>query len=984
MSPAQRLAGIVMAYGARPEVDDDGVVSWEDEIHVGLAGVPCLVRAVLDGDEIFLQLGCLMVDGDPDRLETLEEPSPPLTALYVDVDDETDEGAESADEELWLVAEGTADVRAGPSGIRHVVLSAQALVGELAVAGILRMVDALELDDSISRRTAMLEGLKARRPQDALDAAADLAARCRELGDAWAAALFDLAAADVAHEMGDISLCWELTEPAWSVLGQPVADAMVASAYAKALSGLGRHQEAVALLERTEREAPDRSQALLARGNRGVMYATWGRLPEAIDLLESALADPAMAEDHRADLSVQLAELKRTIGAGAGADPRSTVDLLDGADRILNDVAARLQESTNRRALEESAQDMEADVARLRARWHLLGRSQRARLLMIEGGIAMARGDRDDAGRRMRMAARLAEDGGDPSVARWAANLAASFGAGPAAPGPNAEPRERLMFHFNRGYWSLAGVTTEAEARPTAATALESVLAAVKVLDEERHRFAAMTDRRSWAELGARAFELALGLAVMLDRPSLVVELLERLRSQGVPVPHDVPPPGPAVAFTVSAAAEEDDTVHPISATLNELLVGSPLFATISGVSEIVDPPFGETLRLTDVVAAIAGPNAWWWSCHTFGRRVYWAVRSPDGELAVGRKDEDEVDIDLPRVASRFTTPRTAAAWAEHPLVEDRSRTRDVLLGDLATALLPPPLAAAARAAASAAQPLRLVWSPPPALGNVPIGLLPLGGGVGHRLLHGAIVTIAPPASLVPQVPAPAPAAAHPEAVVVGEGLEFADRLLGSGGLRTPAERVLGTAGDLEAQPPRASALATSASVRAFWSDPRHRLCLYYGHIDPGRPGRPDTSSLRLSDGDGGAPLDIGALLSGHRAGAPEAMVLCGCSSLGPASIGSGEWWGFSVGLLWQGSRQVIGSMWSLFDCAGTAQFAADLVARMRTGEDPAACLHRLQLEWLRAWEEGSGSFTGSAHDRHPTLWAGWAVTGVRGGPSLE
>ena len=67
-------------------------------------------------------------------------------------------------------------------------------------------------------------------------------------------------------------------------------------------------------------------------------------------------------------------------------------------------------------------------------------------------------------------------------------------------------------------------------------------------------------------------------------------------------------------------------------------------------------------------------------------------------------------------------------------------------------------------------------------------------------------------------------------------------------------------------------------------------------------------------------------------------------------AVGTGEWWGFGVALLWQGSRQVLGSQWDLVDRPGTSAFTVELVTRLRNGTDPALVLHQLQLEWLTAW----------------------------------
>lgn len=946
MTPSEHLASLALSLGLPAAVGEDDVVEWEDELILERAWYGVLVRAVVEGEAVHLRLGCPLLDCDLERLDAVEDVPEPLLGLYADLDDELED---EDDPTLWLVVEATVDLAAGAAGLHRVRDAAEALIADLAVVGTVRITDACEIDPSIAAALEMLQGLKARRPLDALDSTLELADRSRNVGDFVTAAKLDLAAADVAYELGRSTLCWGLTEPAWLVLGAPEADAALASAYAKALAARGDLSGGLEVLERTERLAPDRPGSRLARGNRAVLLLSAGRFPDAIPLLESVVADPDTDEDHRTDFAEQLAEARRSIGVPEGAGAPLTMDVLNSADWQLNDLAARVQE-LRMASLEEDLGEIESAGALLRARWDLLGPGQRARLLIVEAAVALARGDRDEAGRRLRMAARTGEEAGDALVTGWAASAEAAFRPETAAPATSGDPRERLMYHFNRGYWALRDMRSVGDIED----GLRSALEAVKVVDEARHRFTSLADRKTWAHLGARAYEVGLAVATVLGRSSVVVELLERLRAQGLPVPPDLAPLGPALLLPVGPLSENGEQAPAVGAVLRDLLVGAPAVATVSGGED-------GTVRLAEVVATVAGPGAWWWACHTFGRRVYWAVRSPDGTVAVGAKTEDRVAVDLDRIGSRFTTPRTPAAKADHPMVGDRAGTRDGLLAELAEAVLPPVLADAARAAAAAGRPLRLVWAPPPALGGVPVGLLPVGGG--FRLLHGAVVTLAPPTSLVAEaVGRPPRSGPRRERIVVGSGIAHAGALLGA--LDAPA-----------------APEATPAEVRRRWADGEDGLCLYYGHVDPGRPGQPLTASLRL----GSSALDVGALLGPERLGAPDVVVLCGCSSLEPSSMGSGEWWGFGVGLLWQGSSAVIGSLWSPYDCPATVAFAAELVAGLRSGEEPAVVLHRRQLAWLREWEGGAGpAFTGAAEDRHPTLWAGWAVTatGVGGPPS--
>jgi hypothetical protein len=523
------------------------------------------------------------------------------------------------------------------------------------------------------------------------------------------------------------------------------------------------------------------------------------------------------------------------------------------------------------------------------------------------------------------------------------------------------------MFHFNRAYHAITTAVATGSDLQAAAAALPHALAAVIAVDGARHDFTAIADRRAFVDLGRRSYAMAITLAAELRRPTLVLELLERLRAQGLP----------------AAPKEDRPDAGSVERTLGNLLVSRPAFATLSGRSEI--EPERAAVRLAAVVARMAGPDAWWWTCQPLGPNLAWAVWTPTGGLEAGVTALDEPRrSELQEIAAFFDPPSVAADMAAHPLVGDGDGRRERVLRSLACSLLPRSLADAAATAAQASRPIRVVWAPSVELGNVPVGLLPIDGG--RRLLHGAVITLAVPTSLALAIAVPpAGRQLNPETVVLGsdDRLSFAPDIVGPTGLGVPPGYVLGAPTHLaDAPAPLAAALATPGAVLRSWAAPSPRLTVYYGHVDEARWESPLTTSLRLSDGHRSVPLEVGELLTPERRGAPDVAVLCGCSSLEPASLGSGEWWSFAVAMLWQGSRQVLGSLWSLVDCASTARFTVELASRLRRGEDPALALNRLQVEWLGAWERGGDRpFTGAVDDRHPLFWAGWAATGVRSPP---
>jgi hypothetical protein len=983
--------------GYSAQVTDDGLVVWWDEFALGSSLIPLIVVAASQGADIVIEVGCPIIDWDPHRLEIVEVVSP-LLGLWVEAGEglevaQTPEGDEPADPDIWLVASGTSECGQGPDGLRQCRTTAISLFSVLARSGVIQVIDAGQEDAALSDAAAALPELKAERPKEALDAALWIAARCRNLGDFTTAAFFDLAAGEVATALGQARRAWELAQPAWSVLGKPLDDSVLVGIYAAAITDVGSRQKAFDLMVQAQAEAPDPGAAALLQGNCGVLLAKWGRPAEAIPLLEASIQEPSLADEHRRVFQVTLADARRSIGGDEPGPPAESRDTIDEADENLNEIASMLMLAENPFDLVEQMAEIEARVKSIRAMWEHLGPGQQIRVLMTEAILEFSRGGPDVAARKLRTAALVAEETGNVELIRWVRTLALSMpgtarGLAPARePLTELTPLERLMMSFNRAYYLMTSVgkDQEADVQATMEDSLAATLESVRIVESQRQQFSNIADRKSWASLGRRAHEFAFALAIRLVRPSLTVELLERVRAQGLPSASTMPESaegmdeGQVPTRDLGLAAPAPPTLH---AVLGDLVVDSPHIATVTGSSEI--EPTRPAFRLDEIVAAVAGEEAWWWSCQTFADRLYWAVRSPDGRISIGSKDQGrEGALGPQQVAALFKTPATPDDWADHLLIGDLSGRRESTLRELADLLLPSPLADAARSAARVGIPIRVVWAPPPALGSLPVGLLPLGDG--HRLLHGAIFTTAPPTSLM-TVLGPIGNAGMPEprseTVILGETLRegIADAIVSADGLGVPASDVLGSVSHVLADPPLAASLATPQAVLQSWATPSPSLSLYYGHVDERPASSILSTSLRLTDGQGDVPLDVGQLLVGKRMGAPDVVVLCGCSSLNPSSIGSGEWWGFGVALLWQGSRQVVGSVWKLIDCRATARFAVELVSRLRSGVDPVLVLHRLQLEWLEDWERRVDEpFSGSTSDRHPILWAGWSVTGVRG-----
>jgi hypothetical protein len=392
---------------------------------------------------------------------------------------------------------------------------------------------------------------------------------------------------------------------------------------------------------------------------------------------------------------------------------------------------------------------------------------------------------------------------------------------------------------------------------------------------------------------------------------------------------------------------------------------------------------------------------------------VLWALLPADGEVESGIVAVDPVGADFLQLH-----PSTTALFDDKvgPALERLRRAmgeglaahewravvpRDLLVGDEADAepevawdvgrrLIPPPLLAELQRRLDRPElgPLPLVVAPSPGLAHLPYGLLaitPPGDAppLGRRLVEAAVVTLAPPSALAAELRA-RPAASPP----------FDVRLA----VVDPVGDLPGTAGLADRAGLDPAPAGRAAVVEALRGNPA------------GDPGVLVWAGRAVAAGGGGNPLEAGLRLRGRRADgtderlttgevvfdrlpAPRRVVLLGCSTLGAARdhepdrpkhlADAEEWWGFPVVLLNAGASAVLATTWKTIDCPATAAIAAELVDAARNAPDLAAALRDVQLRCLAEWaqqRQGDRSFTFTAADRHPHLWAAWAVTGAQRG----
>lgn len=898
----------------------------------------------VEGERVVLDLLVPVLSANVDK--ALDEGLPPdLTDVQCFLDDESDE--------VHIVATAPA---AGP--IADLVVQTLAPVvcralGALLDAGLIDVSDASE-DTAVEDLMRGLQEVKQVDPRAAVELAIEGADRCRSLGNPSLGSFLEIAAAEVLIGLGDIHGAVELAEPAWVQLSSPTGWREVVSVMAQLRARQGRLSEAIALMEDALQQQDEDFDAAVLQGDLGVLLAQAGQRVEASRLLGAAASDLRLDELHRRHFGEQLRVL-RSIG-GYDAAPPGSSDSLDAVDGMLNELSSLLLRG-DRRSLEARRprlQELVRDVVRVVDR---LGPAQKARLAMAQGMLAILEGRATFAREYLDRAVQISEGSGDVELARWVRNQAASLldptGSETAA---TSTPLEHLAGLLNRALAELPTDMLRAQA-----TALE----AIDLVDQERHRYVSVADRSAWTELAQRVYEVGLASSLALSDHAAVIEILERARAQGAPAPS---PEGREVERSRDGGAvtmvSEGLSAHLLD-LLREALGDRPVAQPVVASARTDDRPAGAVLRVdVDAVATgIAGGAAWWWSCHVYGERIYWAVRSPAGETWTGANMLPGGPSAVADLTGPFRSVAAEDDLAGHPLLGDADRRLDALLADVARAVLPEPVVRAVREASRDGEPIRLVWAAPRELAHLPVALLPVDDGI---VLDGAALVMAPPTSLaiagsrtVDEAPA-----VRPVLLVLGGDADLGMLSDFARSISKDPANVFGAA--RHKRTGIAGSLATPDAVVGALQANLDAVAVYYGHVDEEGPSS-QSAALSLTDGVRRATLDAARMLTPERRGAPHVVVLAGCSSLSASHLGSGEWWGLATALLWQGSRHVVGSMWDLLPTAGTQEMVAELAHVLRSSDDAAMVLRSEQLRHRERWRR-----TGAPR---PYEWVGWSVT---------
>jgi tetratricopeptide (TPR) repeat protein len=901
----------------------------------------------IEGEHIVLHLLVPVLNASVDS--ALDDGLPQdLVGVQCLLDDESDE--------LHIVATALASAPIADLVVQILTPAVGRALAALLDAGLIDVSDASE-DDVVEDVMRRLSGVKEVDPRAAVELAIDGAERCRSLGNASLGSFLEIAAAEVLIGLGDIHRAADLAEPAWIQLESPTAWRDVVSVLAQLRARQGRLPEAVALMEEALSQQEEPFDAAVVQGDLGVLLAQAGQRVEASRLLGAAATDARLDDQHRRHFEEQLRVL-RSAG-GEAAVPTPSDDALDAADSKLNEIAS-LFLGGDRRSLETSRSRIEELVGDVAAVVDRLGPAQQVRLAMAHGMLAVLDGRSAVARQHLDRAVQISEASGDVELVRWVRNQSASLldptGTSPAAA---STPVEHLAGLLNRALAELP-----IDMRRAQGTALQ----AIELVDQERHRYVTIADRAAWTQLAERVYEIGLAASLAVADHAEVIEILERARAQGAPsVEADSATAPPVDVGTVTMSTEELPThlLDLLREALGDRPVAKPVVASVRRAGQ----PAGAVLRvdLDALAAGIARGPAWWWTCHIFGERIYWAVRSAAGDTWTGANVLPGGPSALEELARPFRSVASEDDLALHPLLGDEERRLDGLLSELARSILPEPVLRAVRAAIRSGEPIRLVWAAPRELANLPVALLPVDGAM---LLDGAALVMAPPTSL---------AIASINTGASGETLNNRPVLLVLGsdadlGMLSDFVRsvspdplsVLGAARHKRSGV--AGSLATPEAVVQALRTNLDAVAVYFGHVDEEGPSS-QSAALSLTDGVDRATLDAAQMLTPERRGAPHVVLLAGCSSLSASHAGSGEWWGLATALLWQGSKHVVGSMWDLLPTQATQELVAELVHVLRSSADAADALRSEQLRHRGRWLQ-----TGFPR---PYEWAGWSIVSV-------
>jgi tetratricopeptide (TPR) repeat protein len=495
--------------------------------------------------------------------------------------------------------------------------------------------------------------------------------------------------------------------------------------------------------------------------------------------------------------------------------------------------------------------------------------------------------------------------------------------------------------------------------------ALSQALRAAALHDEHLLTTETSEMRMLTGRVGQFAREIALHLAISIEDAMLAAELVETTRLQVEPDTDPDRPEGrsPILGLrTVSVGGR--------SRLVEHYTAGRTL----------------EVLALEDSIAAVGGPSAYWWATWLVNGKAYWVLSIEGGwscgqiDISVGGPHHNLVMRALG--ASLHNTDATVqeiirGEWCRNVISEE------LLSADLGAILIPPALSRVLLDRGDS-RPASLVVAGN-LLNQIPLPMLgmrrdPMSQLV--RLVEVAVIRVAPPSILVDMiVRRPLLKSALHEIQVAC--VNPTNNLANSGLVSDFALVTLSGDPRSGRQPSTLSNLSTALGLRREGDS---GIFYYSGHTVANGLGGDDEDGLALTNGDVlSARLLFGS--AGHRFPFPARCMISACKSGGTAGGGGGEWLGLSAALLTRGSRQVVGTNWSIWDTQFTSAFDIDLSERLRQTDDVAGALREAQVAALRSWRTSSHDFSNhrrgglpgrAARLAFPVIWASYCCIGVR------
>ena len=525
--------------------------------------------------------------------------------------------------------------------------------------------------------------------------------------------------------------------------------------------------------------------------------------------------------------------------------------------------------------------------------------------------------------------------------------------------------------------------------------ALTSWTSALSLLEAVRYRMRHQGDRVTWAVQHGQVLDAALAAAHGQQEWSLIAELIETARLQGLPRSEPVPA-APTIAdhSDLNSASETDgiaDRARRAACASAGLLPVSPApfirvrgHSTLESVSLHAESDQPPALNIEEIAATAAGTGAWWWGTWSTSTLLYWSLIPPIGDVFAGRlhlgrgapirdlltRVAEALPIQLAGEDDTQIRQRMERSPLEHGPISDEA----ALAADLG-ALLPAPLATELRSR-SAINPLQVAIAPALALANVPWPLIGIQGTPNLRLIDRASLVMTPSAAMVdyigrrPRFGDPQPAPVRLAVVDPSGDLPKVRPVVVP--LLPTAAKVMTRSGTIE---PTLQDLS-----RELQALPVQSTALFACHTEY-RVDTPSSGGLRLNNlADARQRVLTSEMLlrDSHKFPMPCQVLVMACDSGDVGGTTGGEWLTLGPALLWTGADRTVVTSYPIYEYP---LVDAELLRRLAAGYSLKDALHETQLSLLDQWRS-SDQRSDPKDVPPPIIWAAHIAFGVFGSPS--